>query len=79
MKTEKSFAFHAPPAALDAGHQVIAGFGVACLVKKPDGNIELIGGTADDHADAREWCSLFAPETVFTSVTPRTHPVGSAA
>jgi hypothetical protein len=48
--------------------ETIAIFGSARLVKKLNGKIELIGGTADDHADAREWCSLFAPEFVFTSV-----------
>ncbi len=42
-------------------------FGTARLVKKSDGPHELIGGTADDHAAAREWCSLFAPEIVFKS------------
>ena len=47
--------------------ETIATFGAARLVKKLDGKIELIGGTADDHAAAREWCSLFAPEMVFTS------------
>jgi hypothetical protein len=37
--------------------QHIANFGTARLVKKSDGRHELIGGTADDHAAAREWCS----------------------
>jgi hypothetical protein len=50
--------------------QHIANFGTARLVKKQDGRYELIGGTADDHAAAREWCSLFHHELVFTS-TPR--------
>ena len=45
----------------------LAIFGSTRLVKKLDGKIELIGGTAGDHADARERCSLFAPEFVFTS------------
>ena len=47
--------------------ETIATFGAASLVKKLGGKIELIEGTARDHADAREWCSLFAPEVVFTS------------
>jgi len=47
--------------------ETMATFGAARLVKKLNGKIELIGGTAEDHADAREWCSLFAPETVFIS------------
>jgi hypothetical protein len=53
--------------------KTLATFGAARLVKKLDGKIELIGGTADDHADAREWCSLFAPEVVFSG-TPRRNP-----
>ena len=51
--------------------ETLATFGAARLVKKLDGKIELIGGTADDHAAAREWCSLFAPEVVFTSAPPQ--------
>jgi hypothetical protein len=34
---------------------------------KNNGPNELIGGTADDHAAARKWCSQFAPAVVFTS------------
>ena len=41
--------------------ETIATFGAARLVKKLDGKIELVGGTAGDHADAHEWCSMFAP------------------
>ena len=51
--------------------ETIAIFGAARLVKKLDGKIELFGGTEDDHAAAREWCSLFAPEVVFSSTTSR--------
>ena len=50
--------------------QAIAAFGAARVVKMADGGHELIGGTADDRADAREWCSLFAHEIVFSG-TPR--------
>jgi hypothetical protein len=45
--------------------ETIASFGAARLVKKLDGQIQLIGGTADDLIAARQWCSLFAPEIVF--------------
>jgi hypothetical protein len=45
----------------------IARFGRASLVKYFDGPYELVGGTADERATAREWCSLFAPEVVFSS------------
>jgi hypothetical protein len=46
--------------------ETIATFGAARLVKKLDGKIELSGGTAADLADAREWCSIFAPDVVFS-------------
>jgi len=49
----------------------IARFGPARLVWHFDGPYELIGGTADDRAAAREWCSLFAPEIVFASENPQ--------
>ena len=51
--------------------ETIATFGAARLVKRLNGRIELLGGTAEDHADAREWCSLFAPEMVFSSAGRR--------
>ena len=47
--------------------QVVRQFGDAKLFCHSNGRHELIGGTADDHAAAREWCSLFAPEVVFKS------------
>jgi hypothetical protein len=47
------------------GPRVIAVFGVARLVRQPDGRHELVGGSAADCTEAREWCSLFAPEVVF--------------
>ncbi|MEI6198128.1 MAG: hypothetical protein WCS42_27745 [Verrucomicrobiota bacterium] len=50
----------------------IARFGPARLVRlewpsKRRGRHELIGGTAEHRNVAREWCSHFAPEIVFTS------------
>lgn len=59
--------------------ETIATFGAARLVKKLDGKIELIGGTGKDHADAREWCSLFAPEVVFSGTPRRNAAIGLAA
>jgi hypothetical protein len=69
MIIKKSVRFQVSAASLfpAMGCQVIATFGVARLVRKPDGGHELIGGTPDDHATAREWCSIFAHEVVFTS------------
>jgi hypothetical protein len=51
--------------ALRNGYRVVAAFGATQLVRKVDGRYELIGGSARDHAEAREWCALFAPEIVF--------------
>jgi hypothetical protein len=42
--------------------ETLAWFGAARLVKKPTGNIELVGGSADDRTAAREWVSLFLHE-----------------
>ena len=53
---------------------ILATFGTARLVRKSDGKHELIGGTADDHAAAREWCSLFAHEVVSSGML-RCNPV----
>jgi hypothetical protein len=52
--------------------ETIARFGAATLVRTLDGRHELIGGTSEQHAAAREWCSLFAPEIVFTSAPQAT-------
>ena len=52
----------------------LARFGPARLVRKPDGHHELIGGTAEYHAAAREWCSLFAPGVEF-SAKPQQNPI----
>ncbi len=73
MKIKKSVRFQVSSFSLfhDAGRRLIAAFGTARLVKKFDGRHELIGGTADDHVAAREWCSLFAHEVVFTSTMTR--------
>ena len=46
--------------------QVIQQFGGAKLVRQPNGQHELIGGTDADRQAAFEWASLFAHEIVFT-------------
>ena len=45
---------------------LIRQFGEAKLVKLPNGQHELIGGTDQDRTAAFEWASLFAHEIVFT-------------
>ena len=57
----------------------IARFGPARLVRHFDGPYELIGGTVDDHAAAREWCSLCAPEVVFKSASRKNSTIAIAA
>jgi len=73
MKIKKSVRFQISSFSLlqGTGRQFISAFGTARLVKNQDDHHELIGGTADDHAAAREWCSLFAHEVVFTSAPRR--------
>lgn len=73
MKIKNSFCFG------QATGEILASFGTARLVKKRDGRHELIGGTADDHAVAREWCSLFLHEAVFSSASRCNPAVAFAA
>jgi len=44
------------------GGETIATFGDARLVKRLTGKLELVGGTDQDRAAAKEWASLFLPE-----------------
>ncbi len=46
--------------------KLIRQFGQTKLVKLPNGQHELIGGTDSNRANAFEWASLFAHEIVFT-------------
>jgi hypothetical protein len=43
---------------------LIATFGRARLMKKSESAFVLDGGSTDDHAEAREWISLFMHEAV---------------
>jgi hypothetical protein len=81
MKIKKSVRFQVSSFSLFHGvsRHLIAAFGTARLVRKSNGRHELIGGSADDHAAAREWCSLFAHEVVFTFTPPRNPAVAFAA
>ena len=47
-------------------NRFIGQFGSAVLLRQPNGQHELIGGTAADRTNAFEWASLFAHEIVFT-------------
>ena len=46
--------------------QVVRQFGNAKLIRRPNAQHELVGGTDADRANAFEWSSLFAHEIVFT-------------
>jgi hypothetical protein len=46
--------------------KLVRQFGQAKLVKLPNGQHELIGGSEADRTAAFEWASLFAHEIVFT-------------
>lgn len=46
--------------------KLVRQFGQAKLVKLPNGEHELIGGSDADRTAAVEWVSLFASEIVFT-------------
>ena len=52
--------------------ELIASFGNARLVRMLNGQFELRDGTPADHAEAKEWCSLFLHNAVF-STSPRVH------
>jgi len=81
MKIKKSVRFQVSRFSLfrDAGRKLIATFGTARLVKNQYGLHELIGGTADEHSAAREWCSLFAHEIVFSGPPRRNLAIAFAA
>ena len=50
--------------------ELIAQFGQARLLRNRDGRYELRGGTPDNHAEAREWASLFMHEAFFAPPQP---------
>jgi hypothetical protein len=49
---------------LDSNHDETNSWGEAKLIKHLDGKLELKGGSKEDHAEAREWISLFWHEAV---------------
>ena len=65
MKNNRTYRI--PIHALNFRPTTIARFGAARLNRHFDGPYELVGGTPEERATAAEWCSLFAPEVVFTS------------
>ena len=55
--------------------RLVRQFGQARLIRLPNGQHELIGGTDADRAAAYEWSSLFAHEIVFTHFHREAEPV----
>lgn len=53
--------------------ELIASFGTARLVRQLNGKFQLLGGSAADRTEAKEWCSLFLHEAVFVSAPPRVY------
>jgi len=45
---------------------IINRFGNAWLIRGADGKNALVGGTASDFTEAKEWVSLFAHDVVFS-------------
>ncbi len=59
--------------------EIIARFGDARLIRHLDGQHELVGGTPDDLVAAREWCSLYARDLVFSCAVRRKSATSFAA
>ena len=54
---------------LGIGDKLVARFGRAALVQRPDGKWQLKGGSRDDRTTATEWISLFMHEVVLVEET----------
>jgi hypothetical protein len=50
---------------------LVARFGQAKLFSRADGRVELRGGNASDHTEAKEWISLFMHDAVPRITTAR--------
>ncbi|MCX6883559.1 MAG: hypothetical protein WCR20_12600 [Verrucomicrobiota bacterium] len=50
--------------------ELVASFGRARLVRKRNGLFEVMGGTAEDHTEAKQWVSLFLHEAAVRYQTP---------
>ena len=53
--------------------QIVRQFGNAKLIRQPNGQHKLVGGTDADRAAAFEWSSLFAHEILFTHFRREDH------
>jgi CheY-like chemotaxis protein len=72
----------ARPRLLRDDGEIVASFGDADLIRHYDGRWELRGGSPADHAEAREWCSLFQHDATFASAPlplPAPQPMAAKA
>lgn len=76
MKIKRTYGI--PLHALNFPPTTIARFGAARLLRHFDGPYGLVGGTPEDRAAAAEWCSMFAPDVVFSGPARRS-PVSTFA
>jgi len=53
---------------LNHGGKIIQQFGQAKLIRQPAGQHELIGGTPEDRANARDYIAFFQHELVVTNL-----------
>ena len=51
--------------------KIVRRFGGAVLVQRKNGRHELVGGTAADYTEAKEWASFFAHDIVFSRSAPQ--------
>jgi hypothetical protein len=63
MKLKKSYEVHPAP------DEIVGHLGQVQLVRKADGNHELVGGTAKAQAMVRNWCAVYAPFLEFVGAT----------
>lgn len=54
---------------MEKAGETLAFFGKAKLIRKFKGKHELLGGKAEYRATAREWCSRFVPEFLFSDTS----------
>jgi hypothetical protein len=57
-----------PPQPDPNSGEVIATFGEAKLIKKPDRKYELLGGSEADRAEAKKWISMFMKNDVVQGI-----------
>ena len=52
---------------LNRSEKIVRQFGQAKLIRQPEGRHELVGGTAEDRANARDYIAFFQHEVVLSN------------